>query len=404
MKILLINNSYQQRGSTDAIVSTEKRLLEDHGEEVYCYARDNNEISIYSLADKMFLPFETIYSRRTCKDLQGIIKTFRPDVAYIHNFLPLISPSVYHVLHAEGVPSIQVMHEFRLLCPNSHFYTHGKICERCKDGNYLHAVRFRCYRDSYLTTLACAAALGINRMAGMLDKISVFLCLTEFSKKKLLEIGIPAHKLHVRPHSIDTSTIQPCFEQGDYILYLGRLSEEKGLLTLIRAVGGLKQSRLKIAGSGPGERQLRECVLAERLTNIEFVGHKEGKDKWALLRHSALVVVPSEWYETFCMVVIESQAAGKPVIASNIGSLPYVVEDGKTGLLFDPGNVEDLQSKIRFLLERPEEAAVMGRQGRATVERKNHPEANYRVLMDVFRSCTGVSPSVPAEPIAQLGA
>jgi len=387
MKILLINNSYQQRGSTDAVVSTEKRLLEDHGEEVFCYARDNNEISSYSLAEKMFLPFEAIYSRRTCKDLQAIIKQFRPDVAYIHNFLPLISPSVYHVLHSEGVPSIQVMHEFRLLCPNSHFYTQGKICERCSDGNYLHAIRYRCYRDSYLTTLACASALGINRMAGMLDKISAFLCLTEFSKNKLLQIGIPSHKLHVRPHSIDASTIQPCFEQGDYILYLGRLSEEKGLLTLIRAVGGLKQSRLKIAGSGPCESQLRQHVLTERLTNIEFVGHKEEEEKWSLLRRSALVVVPSEWYETFCMVVIESQAAGKAVIGSDIGSLPYVIEDGGNGLLFKAGSVDDLRSKIRYLLARPQEAVAMGRRGRAIVEKKNHPEENYRTLTAIFRAC-----------------
>lgn len=395
MKILMINNAYQEFGSTEAVALSEKELLEANGHDVVLYSRDSKELLQFSLKEKLALPFNTVYSARTQREIRQIVRQFQPEVAYVHNFLPLISPSVYHTLGALGVPCVQVIHEFRLFCPNSHFYTRGQVCERCKNGNYLHAVRFRCYKDSRLVTFVCAAALGINRLAGVLPKISGFICLTEFSKQKLMEIGVPERKLFVRPHSIDSTQIEPRFTTGDYLLFVGRLSEEKGVFTLIRAMEHLKDISLKIVGTGPMESELRDFVAEKGITNVSFAGAKTGQEKWELFRNSLLVIVPSEWYETFCLVAIEAYAAGKPVIASNIGSLPYVIEDGKTGLLFSPGSAEELRDKVRYLVQRPEEIQAMGRCGRGMVETKYHPNENYRALIHIFSKVSqhrGASP------------
>lgn len=409
MKILAVHDFYQRLGGEDVVALGDKELFETHSDEVVFYTRHNNEIAAYGWTRKLFSPFDAIYSFHTRRDMQRIVRRTSPDVAYIHNFFPLVSPSVYHTLKSLNIPTVQVAHDFRLFCPNGWFYTRGRICERCKGGNYLHAVRYRCYRQSYLASLAGSAVLGMNRVGGVLEKISAFRCPTEFSKKKLLEAGIPESKLFVCPHSIDVSGIEPRFEPGSYILYLGRLSQEKGLLTLIRAVTGLRKTMLKIAGAGPFEHELRSYVQKEGLTNIEFVGHKSGQEKWDLVRNSLFVVVPSESYETFCMVVIESYAAGKPVIASQVGSLPYVLENGKSGLLFRSGSVDDLREKINYLCCHPAELEAMGRYGRELAETKYHPEETYRALMCIFakviaaertgdiaanRSCTAPSSSV----------
>ena len=259
------------------------------------------------------------------KELKEIVEKTRPDGAYIINVFPLISPSVYHALHSLKVPSLQAVGGFRFFCPNALFYTNGHVCERCKHGNYLNAVRYRCYRDSYMFSALFAASIGLNRFAGMLRKISAFICLTEFIKLKLLEAGVPEDKLFIRPNFIDAARVTPRPGDGNYAVYLGRLSSEKGLWTLVRAFEALKEPLLRIVGTGPLEAELKGYVRERGITNIEFVGFKTGLEKWKLLKGSSFAVVPSECYETFGMVVLEAYAAGKPVIASDIGSLPYVV-------------------------------------------------------------------------------
>jgi len=389
MRILLINNAYQQFGSTDEVVCQEEQMLEQHGEIVLMYGRSNLEIANGPLKERILLPINSIYSVRTRTEVGRIVSEHRPDVAYVHNFLPLISPSVYHTLHAWRIPSVQVLHEFRLLCPNSVFYTRGGPCERCKNGNYLHAVRYRCYRNSYFASFVCSAALAINRFAGMLDKISAFLCLTEFSRQKLLQVGVPAEKLFVRPHFIDCTQIRPRFGGGGYILYLGRLSEEKGLWTLLRAASRLKDVEFKIAGRGPLENSLRRLATEQGLTNVEFVGAKTVREKWDLLCDCLCVVVPSECYETFGMVVLEAYAAGKPVIGSDLGSLPFVIEDGNSGLLFRCGNAEELADKARYLISDSTARQRMGKHGRRLVETRYSPAEGYKALMQVFNRVAG---------------
>ena len=366
------------------MVLAERQLLEEHGNEVTSYTRHNDEIKSYNLQDKIkFFP-DTIYSLRTSRELRALVRASRPDVAYIHNVFPLISPSVYHTLHSLGIPTVHVVHDFRFWCPNGWFYIRGRICERCKHGNYLNAVRYRCYRDSCTLSALYSASIGLNRLAGMLRKISAFICLTEFTKLKLLEVGVPEDKLFIKPNFIDAARVTPCPGGGDYVVYLGCLSSEKGLWTLVRAFEALKNPLLKIVGTGPLEAALKGYVRERGISNIEFVGFKTGLEKWELLKGSLLSVVPSEWYEAFGLVVLEAYAAGKPVVASDIGALSYIVRNGKSGMLFRPGRVADLTEKVRYLSERPAEIEAMGRYGRQLVETEYGPDRAHMTLMGIF--------------------
>ncbi len=386
MKILFIHDFYQRFGGEDAVALSEKQLLQEHGEEVILYTRHNDEIKDYRLGQRLALPGQVIYSRRTSTDLRDVVEKHSPDIAYIHNFFPLISPSVYPTLRSLGVPSIQVVHDFRMLCPIGVFYTRSQVCERCKHGNFLHAVRYRCYRESYLASAIASSSIALHRLTGGLDKVDGYICLTEFTRQKLLEVGVASKKLFLKPNCIDASQVLASPGGGDYVLFLGRLSEEKGLWTLIRAFETLPHLPLKVAGTGPLEDDLRDYVSRKNLRHIEMVGFKSGQEKWDLLRGSLFVVIPSEWYESFCLIVLEAYAAGKAVVASRIGSLPYVVEEGETGALFEAGNSDDLAAKASAMMSRADELRRMGRSGRQLVETRYSPEQNYRQLLDIFSS------------------
>ena len=384
MKVFVAHNFYQQFGGEDAVALAEKQLLESHAEEVVFYSRHNDDIKQYSLIEKIHFGFQTIFSRQTKEELHDLVRQFHPDVAYVHNVFPLISPALYHVLHALRIPIVQVIHDFRFLCPNGWFYTQGKICERCKSGNYWNAIRYRCYRDSYPLSALYSASLGVNRFAGVLEKIDAFVCLTEFSKKKLLEVNVPERKIFIKPNFLDVTATAPQPGVGNYVVYLGRLSAEKGIWTLVRAFERLREVPLKIVGTGPLEAQLKSYVQERNLSNISFMGFKQGQEKSDLLSNSFCTIVSSEWYENFPVVVLEAYAAAKPVIGSCIGSLPYIIEEGKSGLLFEPGNPIDLAEKVKTLLDCPQLRAEMGRYGRALVESKYSPQQSYETLKTIF--------------------
>ncbi len=385
MRVLIVHGAYQQFGGEDSVVRAERELLERHGDEVLLYSRHNDEIKEFGAIEKAnFFP-QTVYSWKSSNEISDVVHGFRPDVAFVHNVYPLLSPSVYHKLHSLGVPAVQVLHNFRPFCPNGFYYTQGQICEACKDGNYLNAVRKRCYKDSYALSALYALTLGSNRLAGMVNKISGFICLTEFFKIKMQEAGVPDSKLFVRPNFVYAPPlIANGNDTGNYAIYMGRLSPEKGCWTLIRAFGQMPQIPLKILGTGPLEQELKDYVRQKGMTNVQFLGFKSGDEKWQLLRNSLCLVVPSEWYENFPVTVLEAFMAAKPVVASRMGGLPYIVDEGQSGLLFEAGKAGELAQKIQSLVGDPAGAARMGACGRRLSETKYGPEQGYNNLMKVF--------------------
>jgi glycosyltransferase involved in cell wall biosynthesis len=384
MRILLVHGAYQQFGGEDSVVQAERELLERHGDEVLLYSRHNDETKTFNIFQKAAFFPQSVYSWRSGGEIADAVHSFRPDVAFVHNVYPLLSPSVYHKLHSLGVPAVQVLHNFRPFCPNGFYYTQGQICEACRDGNYINAIRKRCYKDSYVFSGLYALMLGSNRLAGMVDKVAGFICLTEFFKIKMREAGVPDSKLFVRPNFVYAPPLPGASEAGKYAMFMGRLSPEKGCWTLIHAFERMPQIPLKIVGTGPLEMELKDYVGNKGIKNIEFLGFKSGDEKWLLLRNSLCLVVPSEWYENFPVTVLEAFMAAKPVVAARMGGLPYIVEEGQSGLLFESGKPEDLAQTIQRLAEDPAGAVRMGLRGRSLSETKYGPEQGYSNLMNIF--------------------
>jgi glycosyltransferase involved in cell wall biosynthesis len=384
VRVLLIHEFYQQYAGEDAVVESELEMLRRAGVETQLYSRHNDEIRGYSIMRKAACALATIQSPRTKRDLTATIRDFRPDVAYLHNLYPLISPSAYQTLWSHRIPIVQVMHNFRPFCTNGLFYVNGKVCERCLSGNYWPAIRQACVAHGRTVSGVYAAALWWMRRSGGLEKIDAFLCLNSFVQDKLVEAGIPPAKVVVKSNSIDLSGIAPDYCAGDYALYLGRLSSEKGLHTLIGAARLNPHLPIVIAGSGPLEQALR--AAAADLPHVRFAGFQSGLAKQNLLRRAKFLVLCSEWYENFPVVMLEAFAAGKPVVASAFGGLPRLIEQGKTGLLFQVGSAADLADRMSFLAANPEHCTWMGRAARRRVEESYSAETASAPVLRIFEN------------------
>jgi glycosyltransferase involved in cell wall biosynthesis len=383
MRILCVHNKFQKYGGSDAVFAADTEMLAQHGE-VISYTRHSGEIESASPLGKLQFGADTLYSQRTVREITDLVKRSRPDVAYVHNVYPLISPSLYHVLYRLRVPAVHIMHDYRMFCPNSRFYVNGHVCEACKLGDFWSAVRQRCVRENTAYSALYASSLYLNRQMGLSDKIGGYICLTEFTKSLLLQCKVPEEKLYVCPNSIDTSTYKSQFGGGEFVLYLGGLYRDKGVMTAAKAFAQLPHINFKFVGTGAAEEELRDFVSSRQLKHIELVGFKSGEEKLEYVRRSMFTIVPSHFYETFGMVVLEAYASGKPVVGSATGSLPYVIQPEQTGLLFQPQDADDLAAKIRWLHDRPELIESMGRKARVLVESKYDSWMRYAMLHSIF--------------------
>lgn len=383
MRILSVHNQFRKYAGSDIVAAADEQMLAQHGE-VTSYTRSSNEIASVGGLQKALLGLDTLYSRRTVREITELAARFRPDIAYVHNVFPLISPSLYHVLHRLGIPSVHVIHDFRLWCPNSRFYVNNQPCQRCQLGNYWPAIENRCVRDSTAYSAVYAGSLYLNRQLDFTQKIGGFICLTEFARKLLIESQVPEEKIHICPNHIDTSAFIPQYGGGRYVLYVGGLYRDKGVMTIAKAFAQLPHIPLKFMGVGDAEQELRDFIAQNKLTNVEMVGFKGGAEKLEYLRNSMFTICATHCYETFGLVVLEAYASGKPVVASAIGALPYIVHPQETGLLFRSQDADDLAEKVRWLYERPDEIERMGRRGRALVESKYDSRLRYESLRSIF--------------------
>src|SRR5271167_950189 len=346
MRILCVHNQFEKYAGSDVVAAADERILAEHGD-VATYTRHSNEIGSATQLQKLGMGVDTLYSRRTVREVTDVVERFRPDIAYVHNVFPLISPSLYDVLYRLRVPSVHIIHDYRLLCPNSRFYINDQVCERCKLGNFWPAVAKRCVRGSTAYSALYASSIYMNRKLGLMEKIGGYICLTEFTKRLLMEAKIPENKLYICPNHIDTSSVTPQFGAGRYVLYLGGLYRDKGILTVARAFAQLPEIPLKIVGTGAAEGELRDFIASHQLSNVEIAGFKAGQEKLEYVRNSMFTLVPYHYYENFPLVVLEAFASGKPVIASARGALLSIIQPQQTGLLFRPEDADDLAAKVR---------------------------------------------------------
>lgn len=389
MKILLVHNYYQQRGGEFVAVKAQISLLKSKGLPLVTYLKDNAAIDEFGARQRIKLLKNALFNSQVYQEISSLIEDQRPDVAHVHNVFPLLSPTVYYALRDQSIPIVQTVHNFRFLCPNGLFYTHNCICEKCKFGNTLHAIRLKCYRQSYILSSLYATIIGLHRRIGTFSLIDRFIALTEFTANRLIEsqlttsdsISVLGNFLSdPLPKTAEATSAEP------YIVFMGRLSREKGVQIAIRAMLDLPEVTLKIFGSGPQLSRLRNIVKEHGLNNVEFLGYIEGDRKWDILRHARATLIPSLCYETFSITALESMSVATPVIGSRLGSLPFVVEDGQSGLLFTPGDPNDLVDKISYLIQDRKKAIKMGKYGRDVVEQKYTAMSHYETLVSIYTS------------------
>jgi glycosyltransferase involved in cell wall biosynthesis len=388
---LLCHNSYQQHGGEQIVVLALKELLEQKGHQVLFYTEDNREIEQYNTLQKVgFFP-RTLFSQRTYQRLRQIAAQATPDIAHVHNVFPLLSPAVYIALQRSGVPIVQSIHNYRLMCINGLFLRDGRLCERCKRGKFFSGFQFKCYKDSYMLSGLYALTIGWHRRLRTFDRIDRFIASTSFAAEQLVEGGVAkASKISILGNFLPA----PLPDAGapdlrePYIVYLGRLSREKGLFTLLEAMQTMTNLRLKVAGTGPLADDIHAYLQDHRLHNVEMLGFIDDEAKYRLLRGALCCVIPSECYEVFPIVVLESAAVGTPLVASRLGSLATVILEGETGLMFTPGESNDLRDKLELLVTRPDLALNMGQRARQWVETGHTPEAHYNALLKIYQQVT----------------
>lgn len=378
LRILVVHNAYQQSGGEDSVVADELALLRRKGHEVVELRRDNQEIETINRAG---LAAQTLWSRATQRQALSLMAEHRPAVVHVHNTFPLISPSLYWACARAGVPVVQTLHNFRLACPQAMFLREGRVCESCLGKTPWPALAHGCYRDSRVQTAVVVGMLALHRTLGTFEhKVSRYIALNEFCKAKFIRAGLPARRIVVKPNFADVAPSMPGLASRRGMLFVGRLSPEKGVDVLGEAWGGCPGLSLRVAGMGPAG-----SLLASQ-PGVQMLGQQTPALVDAEMRSALALVLPSICFENFPRTLVEAFGAGLPVIASRIGALAELIQDGKTGLLFDPGDAHDLGRAMRWAAEHPQEMAQMGDNARARYESNYTPDINYQQLMGIYRS------------------
>jgi glycosyltransferase involved in cell wall biosynthesis len=381
MKILFVHNRYQHAGGEDSVLDAEMSLMSKNGHAVTLSLQENDAITSFSSKLKAFL--DVAYSNTYKQWMSREINKHKPDIVHVHNFFPLLTPSIYDACVEKNLPVIQTLHNYRTMCPGALLMRDGKICELCIKGSAYQSVLHGCYRDSIVGTFAVARMVENHRAKGTWDtKVNRFIALTEFARNKFIEAGFPEEKIRVKSNFSDNPPLSNADEnfKRNGALFVGRLSQEKGLGTLIDAWSDL-DIPLKVAGTGPLESELthlkNSAVIALGMLDQNSV-RKE-------MSIAAFLVMPSEWYEGFPMVLVEAFSQGLPVVASRLGGMAEIVEDGITGLHFEAGNAKDLAEKVQWMYDHPEECKQMGLNARKVFEQKYTADKNYEILMDIYQ-------------------
>jgi glycosyltransferase involved in cell wall biosynthesis len=386
LRILLAHNYYRSVAPSgeDAVFLNERTLLESRCE-IVSYERHNDDIDESTLGRKVRLGLNAAWSRKTYEELCALIHKAQPEIAHFYNTFPLITASAYAACQDKGVPVVQTVQNYRFVCPNGLLLRDGKPCEDCFGTNFLPAIRYRCYRASLPATGAVVWSLLNNRWRGTYNNlVNRYIAPTQFGANKLIQGGLPEHIMEVKPNFLPVIPA-PGTGSGGYALFAGRLSSEKGLRNLLEAWKSVKGLPLKIAGEGPLREELQSLANMQNLP-VEFLGCVSYSEVLDLTRDAVFLVVPSEWYEGFPMVVVQALACGTPVIASRLGSLDEIVEEGKTGLKFEAGNPQDLAIRVNELASDRPRLARMRIHARTAFEEHYTAEINYSQLMEIYQS------------------
>ena len=399
MRVLLVHNRYRSESPSgeNAVVDDESRLLAAAGCTVERLEVDSDDIAGWSAQKKATLPLRAVWSRDGRRLVHDAIDKFRPDVVHFHNTFPLLSPAAIRTAHQCGVGVVLTLHNFRSLCPSGMFLRDGRICESCLGRVPIPAVRHGCYRGSVAATVPVATMNVVHRGLGTWHHcVDRLVCPSEFTRGKYLEAGWPADRLVVKPNTAkDAGLIRR--GPGNGFLYLGRLSEGKGVEGLIMAwrhAFPVGEQRLTIAGSGELDADLR--AAAAGAAGVTFVGRVDRETASKLLAEARALVVPSTSYEVFPRTIVEGCAAGTAIIGSRRGAITEIVEHETMGLLVEPNSLDDLASALKRLAASDELAIALGAGARQAYETRFGPAVTTARLLDIYHDAVAARSSAPA--------
>lgn len=380
-RVAMFHNEYAEPGGEDVSAAMDSALLRERGVEVDDYRASNRAVVSGSRAAAALTLWRSPFNHRVYDDVRRFCRAHRPDVAHVQNFWFALSPSVHAACHDEGVPTVQTLRNYRLLCVNGLLMRDGRPCEDCVGKSPWRGIVHACYRDSRPSSALVARMIDHNRRRGTWDTdVDVFISLTPFARGRYIAGGLPADRLVIRPNSVADPGAATA--PGSGAIFVGRLSPEKGIDTLLAAWRGLTDLQLSIAGDGP----LRGDVeSAARSTRVRFLGQLPNERCLDAIRQSACLVMASRWYEGFPRVIVESFALGRPVIAPRLGSMADVVRDGVTGLLYEPGSSDSLARAVRRITGDDATASAMSKAARAEYDLKYSPGSNADQLLAIYQ-------------------
>ena len=407
MKFLFVDKYYFIKGGAERYFFEFADVLRDKGHDVIPFSMAhpenistpyakyfvseieyNGKSSFNKLLNAPSSLFRMIYSLEAKKQLTNLIEETKPDIAHLHMIDHQISPSILHVLKKYDIPVMQTVHQYKLVCPNYRFYnaSKNKICEKCLDGKYYHPIFEKCHKNSSITGAMLALEMTIHKKMKIYENnIDLFHVPSTFMGEKLIQGGVDPAKVFQMFYTINLDDFPYQKDVENYFVYFGRLSEEKGILTLLKAMKGISNTKLLILGSGPQEELLRNFTEENNLQNVEFLGYKGKNDINEIIGKAKFVVVPSEWYDNSPLVIYESFALGTPVIGANLGGIPELVNHEINGLIFKAGNVEDLTDKIKKLVENSDLAKKFSQAARNKAEREFNPQVHYEKMMKIYK-------------------
>ncbi|MFG6106697.1 glycosyltransferase [Leptothoe sp. EHU-05/26/07-4] len=388
MKILMAHNRYQIQGGEDQSFDSESSLLERYGNTIIRYIKHNDSISESSIFK---VAIRTLWSFEDYDKIRALIQVEKPDLVHVQNNFPLISPAVYYAAKNENIPVIQTLRNYRLFCLNAYFFRQGKVCEDCLEQPIpLSGIQHKCYRDSRAGSTVVSSSIALHRLLKTyIRKVDLFIALTEFAKQKYAENGIPEHKIVLKSNFVDPD---PAMGEGagSFVLFVGRLSPEKGVSILLQAWESLgNQIPLRIIGNGPLETEVKKAV--SKSSGIKYLGALPIQEVQNIMGQAKALVFPSLWYEGMPRVIIEAFAKGTPVISSKLGAMTTMVTHQKTGLHFRAGDVEDLIRTINWMLSHDIQWKKMRLFARQQFEMTYNAESSYLRLIEIYQQALSIT-------------
>ncbi len=398
MRIIFPNNYYYLRGGSERVLFEEQALLKQNSHCVSGFSRKHPDnlpceysdhfaelVDIENLSGlaKIKQAFKLIKNKEAAKKFRLVLQDYKPDIVHAHNIYGGLTTSVLDVAKKQNIPSVITLHDCKLICPSYLMLNDGQVCEDCKGRKFINCLKNRCHKNSLVASAIYTAESYYNKWLRKWDSVRSYICPSHFMMDKMKENGLPDDKLVYVPNFVDPDNFKPSFDAGDYVLYVGRLSHEKGVLTLLKALKGTGIP-LKIVGDGPVRFQAQDFVQKNQMNDVVFEGYKSGDELAELFRNAAFLAIPSECNENAPMAILEAYAYGKPVLGARIGGIPEMIIEGKTGGLFESGNARELNEKILAMWSSKENLSMMGQAARQRLQENYSPEIHYEKLIEVY--------------------